>query len=265
MSTATAQFPLLPVAQHPFPHVVQDGYLDAELYAQLLADFPECAQGSGPTGYNYFWGDPEYEQLLQRSTAWRTLFHRFHSQEFVDYVLAQFGEVFAREAVVDLSRARYVPYLESRADKEQPRLARVEHAPDELWVRMDVAQAWRGYDRGAHLDHRRRAITMLIYFCDGDEIRMEGGDLRLHTAGPGEVAEVVRPRHNRMVLFPCNNASWHSVSPITSQEGPRNFIQVTLSSSIDLWEPLPGARVSPAARVAAGIRGAAARIARLVG
>jgi len=262
METATPPFALLPGQPEPFTHVLQDGYLEPGLYEALRSSFPECPPGSGPTGYNYFWGDPEYEQLLQGSEAWRTFFHRFHSQAFVDYVRAQFREVIERECVVDLSRARYVPYQESRADKEQPRLARVEHAPDELFVRLDVAQARKGYDRGAHLDHRRRVATMLIYFCDADEIGMVGGDLRLHRGASGDVAEVIRPRHNRMAMFPCHNASWHSVSPITAQQGPRNFVQISLSSSIDLWEPLAA---SPVARATAGLRALAQRAAKVFG
>jgi hypothetical protein len=262
MQTTTSPFRPAPVIAEPFPHVLQDGYLEPELYRALVSSFPECPPGSGPTGYNYFWGDPEYDRLLEGSEAWRTLFHRFHSQAFVDHVLEQFHDVIARECMHDLSRATYVPYQESRADKEAPRIAKVVHAPDELWVRVDVAQARSGYDRGAHLDHRRRVATMLIYFCDADEIRMVGGDLRLHP-GPGAPAtDVIRPRHNRMAMFPCHNASWHSVSPITAQDGPRNFLQISLSSSVDLWKPLP---TSAASRAAAGLRSIAARARRAFG
>jgi len=260
MDQTAVSFPAFDVAEQPFPHVLKDGYLEPELYRALVSSYPECPPASGPTGFNYFWGDPEYERMLAESDAWRTLFQRFHSQAFVDYARAQFSRVVADECVVDLSNARYVPYQESRADKEQPRLAKVEHAPDELWVRMDVSQARRGYDRGPHLDHRRRLITMLIYFCDADEIEMVGGDLLLHTGPESPPAEVIRPRHNRMAMFPCHNASWHSVTPIVSQAGPRNFVQVTVSSSIDLWAPLHRSRWSVAT---AGLRAVRDRAARL--
>ena len=106
-------------------------------------------------------------------------------------------------------------------------------------------QGRTGYARAAHLDHRRRAATLLLYFSDADADGMEGGDLVLHE-GDGGAATTIRPRDNRMVMFPCHNASLHSVSPIRRQERPRNFVQVTLSSSVDLWAPLPrplGARL----------------------
>ncbi len=239
------QFEISVVDPRPFPHLLIDDYLEPELYAQLANSFPECPPNSGPTGYSYFWGDPEYDHLLAQSDAWRTLFQRVQNQAFIDYVLAQFRDVFDNETVADLSSAKYVAYQESRADKERGRLARVEHSADKLWVRMDIMQGRMGYDRAPHLDHRRRAATMLIYFCDSDENRMVGGDLVLH--GKNDERVVVKPRHNRMVLFPCNNASLHSVPAVTAQAQPRNFVQITVSSSVDLWEPVRGTLLGRAA------------------
>jgi len=249
-------FVLAPVSNHPFPHVLLDSYLEPELYQALAESFPECPPASGPTGFTCFWGDPDYEALLAASPAWRTLFERFHSQTFVDHALAQFGETFAGESLHDLSRARYVPYLESRADKERARLRDVRHAPDELWVRVDVMQGRTGFDRAVHLDHRRRAATLLIYFSDPEEIGMEGGELVLHGPPGATEPRVIPPRANRAVFFPCCNASRHAVSPILGQRRPRNVVQVTLSSSVDLWRPLRGR--TPLAR-------AAERVARLFG
>jgi hypothetical protein len=39
-----------------------------------------------------------------------------------------------------------------------------------------------------------------------------------------------------MVMFPCAAGSVHSVSKIRRQSAPRNFVQVILSSSVDLWD-----------------------------
>jgi 2OG-Fe(II) oxygenase superfamily len=231
------KFVVLPVVEKPFPHVVADHYLEPDLYNELVAAFPDCPSNSGPTGYSYFWGDPEYDELLARSGAWRALFERVHSQQFVDYALAQFRAVFTEQCLFDLSHARYVPYRESRFDKERGKLARVEHAPDELWVRLDILQGRMGYDRAPHLDHRRRAATMLIYFCDSEENGMVGGDLVLH-GRTGAEKRIVRPRHNRMAMFPCHNGSLHSVPAVTAQRRPRNFVQITVSSSVDLWQPV---------------------------
>jgi hypothetical protein len=67
---------------------------------------------------------------------------------------------------------------------------------------------------------------------------MQGGELILHRR-PGRWMlwrdTVVRPRHNLMAAFACHSFSHHSVPPIVAQSAPRNFIQITVSSSYDAW------------------------------
>ena len=137
---------------------------------------------------------------------------------------------------------RYVPYREDRIDKERATLHSVKYAPHELWVRMDIHQGRVGYSRPIHVDHRRRLVSMLIYLCDHGESRMKGGELLLHSAGKQrwyhQPATCIAPRHNLMVAFPCMSRSHHSVRPITSLAAPRNYIQVHISSSVDVWDPV---------------------------
>lgn len=235
MDRPAPAIPTLPIRSAPFPHGLADGWLPDAHYRALASSFPDCPPASGPTGFTCFPGDPAYAALMKQP-AWQKLHDLFHGQAFVDFVLGQFPDIFRSECIHDLSHARYVDYVESRADKESPRLGRVVHAPDELWVRMDIMQGWGGYDRKPHLDHRRRAATLLLYFCDADAIGMTGGDLLLHDRD-GEVRATIRARENRAAMFPCHNASLHSVSPILQTRAPRNFVQVTLSSSVDLWAP----------------------------
>jgi hypothetical protein len=49
----------------------------------------------------------------------------------------------------------------------------------------------------------------------------------------------VTPQHNLMVAFPCSSRSHHSVSAITAQLAPRNYVQVHISSSEDIWPRAP--------------------------
>ena len=228
------------IRRDPFPHVVKDNFIAADLYEALRRSFPECPANSGPTGYSYFWGDREYDELIAGNSAWKTLFELTQSQAFVDYCLDQFADVFQEyRCTIDLERARYVPYCESRADKERRYLANTGHEAHELWVRTDILQGKTGYSRQPHLDHRRRLVALLVYCCDADENRMEGGELVLHAGKPGrapwDAEAVISPRHNRMVAFACSNDSFHSVPAIRSQLAPRNFIQIGLSSSVDAW------------------------------
>ncbi|MET0646122.1 MAG: 2OG-Fe(II) oxygenase, partial [Pyrinomonadaceae bacterium] len=227
----------LEVQDRPFPHVVHEQFIRPELYRQLAESFPACPPTPEPTGYSLFWGDEGYQQLLEEHAAWRSLHETFHDQRFIDWAAEQFAPLWrASGCLIDPARALYVPYREDRIDKARPGLRRVEHAPEELFVRTDIYQARVGYGRPIHVDHRRRLVSMLIYFCDP----MEGGELLLHH-GPkqrrfGAAPKRFEPRHNLMVAFPCSARSHHSVSPVAAQDALRNYIQVQISSSVDIWD-----------------------------
>jgi hypothetical protein len=241
----------LELNRDPFVHVIHSQFIAPEIYSQLCASFPTCPPSTGPTGFSLYWGDANYQRLLDEQPVWRALFKTFHSQQFIDWCVQQFAETCGDEGCqIDLSKARYVPYREDRIDKERATLRKIEHEPNELWVRMDIHQGQMRYDRPVHLDHARRLMSMLVYMCDHTENQMSGGELFLHTARlpQAELSPPTRitPRHNLMVAFPCTARSYHSVSAITSMAVPRNYIQVHISSSVDVWprEPIPKWRQS---------------------
>jgi hypothetical protein len=85
---------------------------------------------------------------------------------------------------------------------------------------------------------------VLVYLCDADENAMQGGELVLHRRPGGWWPRrdvVVRPCHNLMAAFACHSHSHHSVSPVTAQTAPRNFLQILVSSSVDAWPKSPEA------------------------
>ncbi len=228
------------VRPQPFPHVVIEDYLPAPVYEEMERTFPTCPPRSGPTGFTSFWGDEDYDALIASNPTWKGAFDSFHSQELVDFCRRQFAQAFADEGCrVDLDAARYTPFRETREDKEKRHIAPNGLGPEAVWTRMDVLQGWKDYVRGPHLDHRRRLLTILIYFTDAESVGMEGGDLVLHATdqgGPGAPIAAIKPRRNLMLAFPCSPRSYHSVSRILSDGAPRNFIQVQLSSSSDAWD-----------------------------
>lgn len=235
----TCDFSLRQLNVEPFPHVVHPEFIEPQGYRELCQSFPTCPPRIGPTGFSLYWGDEGYQQLLEQQPAWQALFNTFHSQLFIDWSREQFAEVWEGEGCkINLAQACYVPYREDRIDKERAKLRKVEYAPHELWVRMDIHQGRQGYDRPIHLDHARRLMSMLIYMCDHAENAMRGGELYLHDGEKNQshpsVARIT-PRHNLMVAFPCSSRSHHSVSAITAQRAPRNYIQVHISSSVDIW------------------------------
>jgi len=235
----TTELQLLDVIAEPFPHVLQENFIDGEHFVQLRDSFPECPPAAGPTGFCLYWKDSGYQQLLDANAAWRDLFHKFHSQAFVDWARQQFASEWSKAGcTIDLDKACYVPYHEDRIDKQRETLRKVVLAPHELWVRMDIYQGRVGYSRGIHVDYARRLLTMLVYFSDHDEDGMTGGELRLHAPRWKRLwrpAITVTPRENLMTAFPCSDSSFHSVAEITAASRPRNYIQVHLSSSVAAW------------------------------
>lgn len=242
---ATTVLDLAParLRRRPFEHVVVRDFIDPGVYRELLRTFPTCPPSTGPTGYSCYWGDAIYDGLVAGNAAWRALFDATHSQAFVDYCMCTFAPAFDRHgSPIDVRKAVYVPFRETREDKERRHILDPVHAPHELWVRTDIHQGQIGYTRARHLDHRRRLVSMLVYLCDADANAMQGGDLVLHRRPGSWLAwrdSVVRPRHNLMAAFACHASSHHSVPPIVAQSAPRNFIQITVSSSYDAW---PSAR-----------------------
>jgi len=226
-----------PLEPTPFEHLSKRGFLRQDIYEEIALNFPVCASSTGPTGFSFYWGDPEYDRLLGQHPAWKAFFGQAHSQEFIDACIQQFRPAFlSHKCTIDLDKAVYVPYRESREDKERRHILDVRHQPHELFVRLDVHQGYIGYSRAVHLDHRRRLMSMLIYFCDqGDR---EGGELVLHGTRlrvlHPEMARI-KPEGNLMAAFACSPVSYHSVPAIKSQLSPRNFVQIQISSSVDAW------------------------------
>ena len=120
-----------------------------------------------------------------------------------------------------------------------------DHDPNTLFTRFDLEQGAEGYGKPVHCDLPNRIASLVLYFCDADEIEMEGGQLCLHepTAAtdprkakryPREedtrVVARVTPRHNTGVFFLCCNTSYHSVTPIITQAGYRRFVYINISS-----------------------------------
>lgn len=245
----------------PFPHLVVDAFFAPGFFQQLKAEFPSIEKTKRKHGWgqSLYWGDDAYHELMKTSRAWKRAHDFVHSQTFVDFVISEFDEYWEREGcIVDLQKARFVPYLEDRIDKERYHLRKVDHKPEELFCRLDLYQSWDGYYRPVHLDHRRRLISMLVYFDDPAEIGMHGGELILHPPAADldfmeklgcyhapklfsklrdKVANttVVKPMPNRMAVFPCGRKSWHSVPSVRTERSPRAHIQITISSQSAAW------------------------------
>lgn len=224
----------LPVGADPFPHAVLDGLFAPEVFQVLADSFPVCPPASGPTGRTVHRGDPHFDAVMQAEPLWRTLFDEVNSQSFVDTLAALFAAEMERACFVDRTALRFIDHVETRQEKEQGRIHRPASPPEDVFVRFDFMQGMDAYAREAHLDHRRRLATLLIYFDTPGPETYAGGGLLLHDTRGG-IGKRLSPAANRGVLFPCSEKSWHSVDAVTNCLRPRRFVQIAASSAHDLW------------------------------
>jgi hypothetical protein len=252
------------VVDQPFPHAIADQFFDPTLFKDLQQQYPDMSIMKAPPGpgwgYSLYQDDVSHEGFLKRSPAWKRVFDYVHSQAFLEFVLTQFADHWKAEGcTINLDKAYYVPFCEERKYKQLMALPAGKLQPHELWCRMDFHQNKSGYYRPVHLDHRRRLMSMLVYFDDQEAIQMEGGELILHPFGMDLRAahamgyyhapkgfsllrdklaktKTLSPHANRMAAFICGKRSWHSVPAIRSAQMPRRHIQISLSSSADAWK-----------------------------
>jgi hypothetical protein len=267
------------VTAAPYPHIIKDGILPADLFAALRKDFPDTsifdaqksshgAVGSRTgAGFDIYRGDPAYDELTRRSSAWKEFGEFINSEAFAD----KFREVFADHIddiglSVDIRRSHVNSnYFEPRdVLTEKPTLGdRVSAAvgllaepfrsiePVELFTRLDIHKSLTGYAKKPHCDRANRLCSLIIYFTDAEKVGLEGGDLLVfkhnepkpvrkyerypHAENVTEVARL-RPRENLGVLFPCQNNSYHGVTQVLSQGIARDFLYINISGrTSSLW------------------------------
>lgn len=257
------------VVRDPFPHVFAEPFVRPELFARLKAEFPadtvfdSNSSLGGRAGRDLYPGDEAYDELMGSSPAWRELYEFVDSSAFVQLTLDLFGsylEPFG--CLASAEKITYDHWIEHRevlaetstkvsrlGDKVKSKLGLVSSLdgadPNDVFVRMDLAQGEVGYEKVVHSDRPNRLVSMLIYFCNKKDIGMEGGDFRVHKhkvvkpirayerhpkESDTEVVVTLEPRENLGGLFiGCNN-SYHSATAVTRSDSYRNFVYASVAS-----------------------------------
>ncbi len=219
------------------------------------------------SGFDIYRGDSAFDSLTGRSEAWRAFADYINSEAFAD----TFRETFADHMddiglKVRLAESRVQPsYFEPRAVLSETAtfgdkiVVGVRSAlkpflkPQkiDLFTRLDIHKSTGGYAKPAHCDRPNRLCSLIIYFTDAEAIGMDGGDLLIFKhkqAKPiddyerhpkaGDVTQVaqLRPQANLGVFFPCQNNSYHGVTPVLSKGLERDFLYINISGrSRTLW------------------------------
>jgi hypothetical protein len=225
----------------PHPHIVIDEIVPPDVYAAMT--FPDDHVLPGAA-----WGitssDEQYAEVL-KDPSWRALHDELRSETLVHEILDLFADdIRAAGCLVDPDAAKVVPFVESREEKEVSVLA-LEGDPNEVYTRLDFqSKGEGGYREFVHLDWARRITGGILFFSDGDEEGLEGGELALFRdrdfrndrwCHDPELTTQFRPRHNTGVLFLNSNAGFHGPRAITKLEGRRRWLYHAISSKVDVW------------------------------
>lgn len=251
------------VVAEPFPHIIKNPFVDLDLYDRLVKEFPRddlfemSGTQGGRAGRDIYPGDEAYQIALNESPAWKEFMGYLNSEAFMRLTLDVFGPYLKEFGCqVDPDKASFEPFVEGRETLAEnsrlksmmgKKLDQLKGNPlkDQLFVRADFAQGAVGYGKPVHCDRPNRLISLIIYFCDADEIEMEGGELRIHKhkkqkaikdyerhpdPKDTEIVAELRAQKNLGVYFiGCNN-SYHEATGVRSQKGYRNFIYCSVSS-----------------------------------
>ncbi|WP_419815420.1 2OG-Fe(II) oxygenase family protein [Glacieibacterium sp.] len=219
------------------------------------------------SGFDIYRGDPSFETLTARSPAWAEFADFLNSERFID----TFRDVFADHLDdiglrIDVRRSHIDPaYVEPR-DQLTETASPVDKAftlankvlgplrsakPIELFTRLDIHKSMGGYRKPPHCDRPNRLCSLIVYFTDAEAIGMEGGELLIfqhkqpkpvtsYERHPKEadVQQVAKltPKANLGVFFPCQNNSYHGVTPVLSKGLARDFLYINISGrSRSLW------------------------------
>lgn len=193
------------VAAKPFPHVIKDGILPADLYKALRADFPSTgvfknqqdAHGSAGSrtggGFDVYRGDTAFNDLTARSPAWKEFSSWINSEAFAD----KFREVFAdhldniglrvdiQNSHVNSAYAEPRELLTETATVGDRIAAAVNVVTDPfrgvnavpLFTRLDIHKSTGGYAKTPHCDRPNRLCSLIVYFTDAEQKGLDGGDL----------------------------------------------------------------------------------------
>ena len=251
-------------------HIVSSSLLSGQISSKGLKDefpvddyFDRNTTLGGRAGRDLYPGDELYDELLRSSSAWREFSEFVDSQAYIDLTLDLFGEYLADfGCLAEADKIRYEHWIESRevlaekTSKASRMVGKVKAAigvsgkedqanPNSMFVRMDIAQGEVGYEKVVHSDRPNRLTSMLIYFCDKQEIGMEGGDFRVHKhkedkpiddyerhpkATDTDIVASFEPKENFGGMFiGCNN-SYHSATAVVRSNKYRNFVYSSVAS-----------------------------------
>jgi hypothetical protein len=241
------------VCADPFPHVVVEDALPADLCAALVREMPPLeilTRGAPPESNKRFsLGAADILAEPRISETWKRVVREGLSQRLLDRVLALFAPHIRREHPG--LEATFGPLAALTAVPRQVRDRPLASVGVDAQIAVDTPALEPATSvRGPHLDYNDKLFTGLLYLRAPDD-RSTGGELELYApvaerltfALHRQVApESVRPsrtvpyRSGTLVMFVNTARSLHGVTPRSATPFPRYHINLVGEMSRRLFE-----------------------------
>ncbi len=227
----------------PAPHIYISEVVPPELYKTI--HFPELEPAPhGRNGRNLYPGEPGYDQIVAEP-GWREVYNELVCEPFVKFVLSKFSnDMEALNCRIRADNAYFEPFCEEREKVFSQAGDISERDPESLFVRFDFQAADSTYQPYVHVDHSRRLVGGLFFFCDASEEGLEGGEFALYRdrlfsndrfCHWPKVEEIFPIKHNTGVLLLNANTGFHGPRRIRKLRGLRKWVYYSISSHRVIW------------------------------
>ena len=232
----------------PYPHAILTNVIPADLYSQLK--FPQMQKRNNTrAGWDLFKGEKNYDDFFAADQNWKRVQTLLDSEEFIFSMCRVFEPEFKLQNI-DVKRLKLFEFTETPAQMQMGHIAfgKFDH---KIFNRFDLQASDGTTLRVPHVDHARRLIGGVLFFCDGREEGMVGGDFGVwrdrqykgdRVAHDCELVKTYPIRHNTAYIFLNRNDSFHAPMSVTEISGTRKWSYFSISARQNVWKPDPGAR-----------------------
>ncbi len=235
----------------PFPHLIIRNFFKEEFYNELENFFPKKEEFKKQDNivnrmhYDTTFGDDLYQNILNKSKAYKELHDYIYGKEFVKTFLDFFDQDINYELENNFLNTNVKnldvdnrPYEVGKV-LNQDNLKKGDKSF--LFPRLDIGLGEEGYGvktggKGIHVDNPQRLISILFYV--GGFSKISGGEHRLWKKIDDdiEVAKEINPDSNLLIASLQNNISFHDVNPIKEISGTRNAFYIAISCNNPIWK-----------------------------
>jgi len=217
----------------PFPYLVIDDALPADVYQRLADSYPDGRKmeaerkNQNNARFNLIsrWGKTEFP-YEEASEDWQKFVETNESESFVKKVYSLFPGFMNSSGTSDtIDLGKYGPDLAENL-KLDADVTTADVIP-RVTVAVNTPVLEQSSVRGAHTDNMRKAYVGLMYFRKPED-DSTGGDLEIFKWKDGaartewavkapldqvDIVETLKYKPNRLILFLCTSDALHGVSP----------------------------------------------------